>query len=382
MSCFSLINSTIVSAGELMQNKAVIIQGSKIVDIIDEKSLPSGIKRIDLKGFYLSPGFIDLQINGAGGAFFGGNPTEDGLKTMEQTLLAQGTTGFLVTAATNSFSIYRKMIDYAIDYHPRAIGNYLGLHLEGPYINPLCKGAHPVHLIKKATLDEVKSLLDRAEGEIRMMTLAPELQPEEVIRYLDAVGIVLSIGHSAASYDEAMHFFTGRKRMATHLYNGMQPMHHRHPGLIPAIFRARPYTSIVVDGIHVAYPMVRLAKQVLGDSLILVTDGATPCSVGAYHHTFKGDRYVTIDTNGKETLSGSALTLLKAISNCVLHVGIALPEAINMATLYPAQVLHIDDHVGQIRSGYDADFVIFDSDFHIHKVYFKGKEKSDSSILN
>jgi N-acetylglucosamine-6-phosphate deacetylase len=205
--------------------------------------------------------------------------------------------------------------------------------------------------------------------------MAPELQSEEVIRYLDSVGVLISIGHSAASYDEAMHFLTGKKRLATHLYNGMQPMHHRKPGLIPAIFRAKPFTGIVADGIHVSFPMVRLAKQVLGESLVLITDGATPCTVGAYKHTFKGDRYVTVGPDGKETLSGSALTMLKAVQNSVEHVDIPLAEAINMATLYPAQALGMEDHLGQIRSGYDANIIVFDRDFKLKRVYFQGEQQ-------
>lgn len=372
MKYFSLTNGSVITGGEILQNKAVIVKNDKIVDLVDQCSLPHDIEKIDLGGNYLAPGFIDVQVNGAGGAFFGGAPTADGLGIMEKALLKEGTTGFLVTAATNKFEVYKQMIQYAHDHRKEALGNYLGLHLEGPYINPRSKGAHPVGLIKKATLDEVKALVELGDGEIRVMTMAPELQPEEVIRYLDAQGIVISIGHSAPTYDEAMHFLTGRKRMATHLYNGMQPMHHRYPGLIPAIFRARPFTGIVVDGIHVSYPMVRLAKQVLADSLMLVTDAVTTCKTGAYQHTLRNDHYVTVGADGKETISGSALSMLKAVQNCVEHVDISLAEAVNMASLYPAQSIGLADRIGQIKKGFDADFIVFDSNFQVCKVCLKG----------
>jgi len=372
MKYFSLTNGSVITGGEILQKKSVIVKDDKIVDIVDQSSLPNDIEQIDLGGNYLAPGFIDVQVNGAGGAFFGGAPTADGLGIMEKALLKEGTTGFLVTAATNTFDVYKQMTQYAHNHRKEALGNYLGLHLEGPYINPRSKGAHPIGLIKKATLDEVKTLVELGHGEIRVMTMAPELQPEEIIQYLDRQGIVISIGHSAATYDEAMHFLTGRKRMATHLYNGMLPMHHRYPGLIPAIFRARPFTGIVVDGIHVSYPMVRLAKQVLGDSLMLVTDAVTACKTGAYQHTLRNDHYVTVGADGKETISGSALSMLKAVQNCVEHVDISLAEAVNMASLYPAQSIGLANRIGQIKKGFDADFIVFNSNFQVSKVCLKG----------
>jgi N-acetylglucosamine-6-phosphate deacetylase len=375
MKCYSFIHGTVVTGGRLFQHKAVIVRDAKIAEVVDENELPADSVRIDLEGDYLAPGLIDVQLNGAGGCFFGGNPTPDGLDVMERATMQQGTTGFLATASTNTIELFRKMIRMAVDYRPKAKGNYLGLHLEGPYISPLSRGAHPTELIRKATVDEVRDLVELSKGEVKVITMAPELQSEEVIRYLDSVGVLISIGHSAASYDEAMHFLTGKKRLATHLYNGMQPMHHRKPGLIPAIFRAKPFTGIVADGIHVSFPMVRLAKQVLGESLVLITDGATPCTVGAYKHTFKGDRYVTVGPDGKETLSGSALTMLKAVQNSVDHVDIPLAEAINMATLYPAQALGMEDHLGQIRSGYDANIIVFDRDFKLKRVYFQGEQQ-------
>ena len=373
MKAFSLVNSTIITGGSLLRGKAVVVKDSKIIDVTDEETLPADIERIDLKGQYLSPGLIDIQVNGAGGALCGTDFSAEKLDIMARALLKEGTTGFLATAATNTLEEYHHIIRSAVDYRKEALSNFLGLHIEGPYINPLSKGAHPESLIRRATLSEVKELIEPAHGEVRIMTMAPELQPEEVIRYLDSQNVVVSMGHSAASYEEALHFLTGKKRMATHLFNGMQPMHHRHPGLIPAIFRCKPFTGIVADGIHVSFPMVRLAKQILGDSLILITDAVTACQTGAYHHILKDDHYVTIDADGKETISGSALSMLKAVKNCVEQVDIPLAEAINMASLYPAQSLNMADHLGQIRKDYDADLLIFDQQFKVAGVYLKGK---------
>lgn len=370
---YCLVNGVIVTRGEIIKGKAVLVQDSKIVDLVDKDALSNDWEQIDLEGHYLSPGFIDIQVNGAGGVLCGPGFDTAKLGIMSQALLKQGTTGFLATLATNPPDVVDEVIKSAVEYRKDALPNFLGLHIEGPYINPLRRGAHPERLIRKATVAEVKRWIEQDKGEIRVMTMAPELQPEEVIHYLDEQKVVISMGHSAASYEDALHFLSGRKRMATHLYNGMPPMHHRVPGPIPAIFRCQPYTGIVADGIHVSFPMVRLAKQILGNSLILVTDAVTACQTGTYHHTFRGDCYVTVDANGHETISGSALTMLKAVQNCVEHIGISLPEAVNMASLYPAQSLHLSDHLGQIAKSFDADFVVFDSSFNLCDVYLKGK---------
>jgi len=151
------------------------------------------------------------------------------------------------------------------------------------------------------------------------------------------------------------------------LYNDMPLMHHREPGYIPAIFEEKPYTSIVADGIHVDFAMVRLAKRELGDKLFLITDAVTPTNHGNYQHQFTGDRYVVPEG----TLSGSCLTMLQAVANCVNYAGIGLAEAINMASLYPAQLASMPKK-GKIAAGFDADLIIFNDSFEVQATIFKG----------
>jgi N-acetylglucosamine-6-phosphate deacetylase len=204
-----------------------------------------------------------------------------------------------------------------------------------------------------------------------MITLAPELQDAEVLDYLHQQGIVLSSGHSNATYAEGKAFLNNPVQAVTHLYNAMPPMHHREPGYIPAIFEERPYTSIVADGIHVDYTMIRLAKRNLGDKLFLITDAVSESDKGTYQHQFKVDRYVMPDG----TLSGSCLTMLKAVQNCVNHVGIDLAEVVNMATLYPAQLIKSATK-GKVAKGFDADLFVFNDDFKLVHVIFKGITKT------
>jgi N-acetylglucosamine-6-phosphate deacetylase len=205
-----------------------------------------------------------------------------------------------------------------------------------------------------------------ADGVIKMMTIAPELQDQEVIDYLNDHGVILSSGHSNATYAEGKAFLNNPIPAVTHLYNAMPQMHHRNPGYIPAIFEEKPYTSIVADGIHVDFVMARLAKRELGDKLFFITDSVTVSNHGPYQHQFTGDRYIMPDG----TLSGSCLTMLKCIENGVKHIGINLAEAVNMASLYPAQLAGLNK--GKIEAGYDADLTVFNDEFEVKGTFMAG----------
>jgi len=364
----ALYNTQIVSNGNITAGKAVIIQEHQISSVVDAINIPADAERIDLNGSYIASGLIDLQIYGAGSLYFGGVPSVEALQQMEQELLRQGCTGFFATVATNSNEVVMQAIEAAKAYRPNATGAFLGLHLEGPYINAARKGAHPEKYIKKAILTEVRSWVEKARGEVKMITLAPELQNEEVINYLHGQGIILSAGHSNATYNQAKAFLNNPIQAVTHLYNAMPPLHHREPGLIAAIFEDKPYASIIADGLHVDYAMVGLAKRELGNRLFLITDAVTETTEGAYPHKRQGNKYVMPDG----TLSGSALTMLTAVKNCVNHASISLPEAINMASLYPAQLASLKTK-GKVEAGYDADLIIFDTEFNPVFTIYKGK---------
>ena len=364
----ALINASIFTGTEKLENKALLIKDGLVSSIVNNTKVPEAFQTVDLTGLNVAPGLIDLQIYGSGGKLFGGLPDVAGLAQMEDDLLQQGTTGFMATAATNSDDVVLKAIDAAKEYRKQAKGNYLGLHLEGPYLNAKRKGAHPEKFIKKGTLAEIKSWVERAEGELKMMTIAPELQGQDIIEYLYSQNIIISVGHSDASYDEALGFLNKPVQAATHLFNAMPPIHHREPGLVPAIFKLKPYTSVVADGIHVSFPMIELAKRELGNRLFLITDAVTEAKEGGYPHVFTGDRYTMPDG----TLSGSCLTMLKAVENCVTKVGISLEESLRMASTYPAELLK-GRKLGLLKTGYDANIIVFDNQYKHHSTYLSGK---------
>jgi len=363
----ALHNLKLISNGTITDGKAVLTSGDRIINVVDNFAIPEEAVKHDLQGAYLAPGFIDLQIYGSGGKLFAGTPEVAALKRMEDDLLNQGTIGFFATISTNTNEIVEQGIAAAKAYRADARGNCWGLHLEGPYLNPAKKGAHPEEYIKKATLAEVKGWVESADGVIKMITIAPELQDQEVIDYLHAQGIIISSGHSNATYEQGKGFLNKPIPAVTHLFNAMPQMHHRDPGYIPAIFEERPYTSIVADGNHVDWAMIRLAKRELGDKLFLITDAVTAATEGAYQHRLVGNKYVMPDG----TLSGSSLTMLKAVQNCVEQVGIKLAEAINMASLYPAQLAKQDKN-GLIEKGFYADLIIFNSNFEVLQTVIKG----------
>lgn len=357
----------LITNGTIAQGKAILIEGGQIKAIVAEADIPADTNKSDLNGNYLAPGLIDLQIYGSGGKLFAGTPEVAALQRMEDDLVNQGTTGFFATIGTNTNEIVEAGIAAAKTYRGNARGNFWGVHLEGPYLNPAKKGAHPAKFIKKATLAEVKGWVESADGVITMMTIAPELQDQEVINYLHAQGIIISSGHSNATYEQGKSFLNKPIPAVTHLFNAMPQMHHREPGYIPAIFEEKPYTSIVADGNHVDWPMIRLAKRELGDKLFLITDAVTAATTGAYQHRLEGDKYVMPDG----TLSGSSLTMLKAVQNCVEKAGIDLAEAINMASLYPAQLAK-QSKKGQVAEGFDADFIVFNNVFETQQTILAG----------
>ncbi|MGO4879019.1 N-acetylglucosamine-6-phosphate deacetylase [Pedobacter psychrotolerans] len=344
----------------LQEKQSISIHHGKITSI--EKSTA------DLADEWVLPGLIDLQIYGAGGKLFSAEPTVESLKIIEDDLLKKGTTGFLACMATNSPEVFNACITSAKEYRSSA-RNLLGLHLEGPFLNPKRLGAHVPAFVRKASLEEIKALLDFGDGVIKMMTIAPELQDDKVIQYLLDHDVVVSLGHSNATFAEATQAYNKGIQTTTHLFNAMSPIHHREPGIPTAFFdHHQAMASIIADGKHVDFEIVKLAHKLAGNRLFLITDAVTPCTTGPYQHIKKDDKFVMPDG----TLSGSSLTMLQAIKNCVSHCGINLTEAIKMASQYPAKLIGLENFTGKIETGCQADLLILDVNLNLKNVIFKG----------
>jgi N-acetylglucosamine-6-phosphate deacetylase len=359
------INARIFTGETFLGDHAVIIENDIIVDVVPRKEIPVNAAIVDLPDKILAPAFIDLQIYGGNGKLFSNELSAAAIQATYDYCISGGAAHFFITLATNSMEVFYKGIDAVRDYWKQGGKGMPGLHLEGPYLNPLKKGAHIEKYIKKPTVKEVKELLAYGKGVIKIMTVAPEQCDDAVIRLLQEAGIVVSAGHSNASYNEGMAAFEKGIKASTHLFNAMSALQHRAPGLVGAIYdHPVVMSSIVPDGIHVDFAALRISKKIMRERLFIITDAVTETSDGEYPHVFKGDRYTMPDG----TLSGSALTMMTGVKNLVNETGIELGEALRMASLYPAGVAGMADKLGRIEKGYAADLVVFDDAFEVHQL--------------
>ena len=316
------------------------------------------------------PGFIDLQIYGAGGKLFSADPTEESIISIEDDLLEEGTTSFLICLATNTPQVFDECIRVIKNYRKHS-RNCLGLHLEGPFINPEKRGAHVKEFIRKASLDEVKKLLAFGDGCIKMMTLAPELQDDDVIQYLLDNNVVVSLGHSSATFEQATKAYHQGIQTTTHLFNAMSALQHRAPGIPTAVFNhPTAMASIIADGHHVDFEVVKLAAKAMKERLFLITDAVTTCNIEPYQHRKLDGKFVMEDG----TLSGSALSMLQAVNNCIAYAGVSLVDAFNMATYYPAKLIKKENEIGKLAVNATANMVILTKELELKKVFFEGEE--------
>jgi N-acetylglucosamine-6-phosphate deacetylase len=358
-------NATIFTGIETISGKSLLIRDDRIESIIDPATVPEDAKTIDCKGSFISAGLIDLQIAGGGGYLFSAYPTSEALKAITDAITLSGTTGFLIAIPTDNPEVYREVIRVVRENPHPAV---LGLHIEGPFISQLRRGAHIKELIRIPTIEDVKALIDEGKGVVRMLTLAPEVCEPGIIELLNDNGIVVAAGHSNATFREAVKGFRQGIRTTTHLFNGMSQLHHRDPGLPAAVFETNNvFASIIADGIHVDYSMISIAKKLMKERLFLVSDAVEENLKGSYLHVRQTDRFTLPDG----TLSGSLLTMMKAVKNCIENVGIPVDEALRMASLYPAEVMNIPDK-GKILPGFKADLVVFDKDYDVEQVFVEG----------
>ncbi|TXY04129.1 N-acetylglucosamine-6-phosphate deacetylase [Vibrio mimicus] len=373
---YALTNCKIYTGNDVLVKHAVIINGDKIETVCPIESLPSDIKVVDLNGANLSPGFIDLQLNGCGGVMFNDEITAKTINIMHKANLKSGCTSFLPTLITSSDENMRQAIAAAREYQSQYPNQSLGLHLEGPYLNVMKKGIHSVDFIRPSDDSMIDTICANSDV-IAKVTLAPENNKPEHIEKLVQAGIVVSIGHTNATYAEARQSFESGITFATHLFNAMTPMVGREPGVVGAIYDTPDvYAGIIADGFHVDYANIRIAHKIKGEKLVLVTDATAPAGAEMDYFIFVGKKVYyrdgkCVDENG--TLGGSALTMIEAVQNTVEHVGIALDEALRMATLYPAKAIGVDDKLGRIKKGMIANLTVFDRDFNVKATVVNGQ---------
>lgn len=374
---YALTHATLYTADQVLPDHAVLVEGDRLHAILPSQELPSDLPQIDLAGAQVAPGFIDLQLNGCGGVMFNDTITAATLETMHQTNLRSGTTSFLPTLITTSDEDMRAAIALVQAYRQQQPSSVLGLHLEGPYLNPRRKGIHNERFVRAPDWDMIKTILAAGPEVVRLVTLAPEQVEPEMIERLDEAGIVVSAGHSDATFEQAIASIHQGVRMATHLFNAMSPWQGRSPGLVGAVLQQpQVYAGIIADGQHVHFASIELVHRLKQDRLILVSDATPPVGtrltsfeIGGQQVFYREGRCVSADG----TLGGSALTLMEAIANCVRFAHIPLPEAVRMASTYPAALLGMAGELGRIAPGYCANLAIFSDTWEVTAVVDRGQ---------
>lgn len=377
---YALTHCRIYTGHEILDDHALVVANGLIDRLCPLADLPAGIEQRSLNGAMLAPGFIDVQLNGCGGVQF--NDTADAvtvktLEIMQKANEKSGCTSYLPTLITSSDALMKQGVQVMRDYLAKHPNQALGLHLEGPWLNIIKKGTHNPDYVRKPDAALVDFLCQNADV-ITKVTLAPEVAGEAVIRQLANAGIVVSAGHSNATLKEAKAGFRAGISFATHLYNAMPYITGREPGLAGAVLDdADVYCGVIADGLHVDYVNIRNAKRLKGDKLCLVTDATAPAGAHIDQFIFAGKTIyyrngLCVDENG--TLSGSALTMIEGVRNLVEHVGIALDEALRMATLYPARAIGVAATLGSIAAGKVANLTAFTHDYKIIKTIVNGNE--------
>jgi N-acetylglucosamine-6-phosphate deacetylase len=362
------------------------VEGERIAALgTGDPPAADGARVRELGGRVLAPGFIDLHVHGAAGAeFLGAGPDE--LTAILRMHARGGTTGLLATTVTAAAEPLEAGVRALASAGPVPGGAaILGIHLEGPYLCAKRRGAQDERYLRPPDAAELDRLL--AAGPVRLITLAPELPGAlDAIARLVGDGVVVSVGHTDATHAEAAAAFDAGARHATHLFNGMRPLHHREPGVIgAALDRPEVTCELICDGLHVDPVVMRLAQRLKGaEGTVLVTDAMAAAGLGdgAYRlgelPVRVRDGRVELD-DGSGTLAGSTLTMGAAVRNAVRLVGVPLGEALRMASATPARLLGMEDRKGALAAGHDADLVVLDDDLQVAAAMVAGAWTGEAS---
>lgn len=363
---------------ETLEGAVLHIEGGRIGAVAPQEALPipPGALVVDFPDLCAVPGFLDLQVNGGFGCDFTEDPAC--IPAVARRLPAFGVTAFLPTIVSSPPEVVRKAVEVVQALPPEPAGaRVLGLHLEGPFLNPQQAGAHnPAHF-RAPSLEALANLGPLQP--VRLFTLAPELPgADEVIRDLRRQGIVVAAGHTMATYDEALHALDLGVALGTHLFSAMRPLHHREPGIVGALLTdPRATVSLIPDGVHMHPAVVRLVWQAKGpEKVCAVTDAMAALGMPPGRYRL-GDMDVLVDERSARVpsglLAGSILTLDQGVRNLRAFTGCALAEALRTVTLNPARLLGLEGRLGRIAPGVLADLVLLDPDLQVAATLVEGQ---------
>ena len=374
----ALVNARVLTDAGFRDDLAVLVDGDRILAVVSDTDLRAATAvRRDLQGRYLLPGFIDCQVNGGGDVLFNDAPTAESVRRIGAAHRRYGTTGFLPTLISDSRETMAAAIAATDAAIAAGVPGVLGIHLEGPYLAPLRKGAHDATRFRQPDADDIALAASLARG-VTLVTLAPEQVSDAALADLVRRGVVVAAGHTAASYEQLMHAFALGVRGVTHLFNAMTPLTGREPGAVGAALDHRDsWCGLINDGHHVHAASLRTAIRAKPPGrMFLVTDAMPPVGGERGEFLLAGQRVLVRDglcVNEQGALAGSALDMLSAVRNTVERLGLPLAEAARMASTYPAEFLGLGDRYGRIAAGHAADFVVLGDDWTVHETWIAGR---------
>lgn len=358
---------------------ALLFSKGKIDEIVDLHDVPSSAEQVLIDGGILAPGFIDLQVNGGGGVLFNDAPTIEGIKTICQAHAKFGTTSLLPTLITDNLDVTKKAIEAGIQAYKENVFGFLGLHLEGPHLSKMRKGAHDPSLIRIMTDEDMNLLLQARQCLPNLMvTVAMESVTLEQIQTLSKAQIIVSLGHTNCTHSQAVAALKAGASCATHLYNAMSPLTHREPGLVGAAINEGAFNcGLIADGYHVSPAAMSIAinAKTSPGNVFLVTDAMSTIGTDLKQFTlnermiYRKDGILTLEDG---TLAGADLDMMTAVHNIQSMAGVSLEKALQMAALYPAYCMRIDDRFGQINAGSHANIIHIGADNNINNVWING----------
>jgi len=378
----ALIGAQLFSGKEFFDNRALLIDGENIIDVINEHDIPNNFEIQKLNGGILSPGFIDLQVNGGGGKLFNNSPDKESLNAIIEAHQHFGTTSIMPTVISDSLNVLKRCAT-TISEEIESNKSLLGVHIEGPFFNVKYRGVHQKQYINTINSDYL-NLFESLQDFPVMLTLAPECISTKQLKHLKSLGFKILAGHTDASYDQLEEAIKYGLDGFTHLFNAMGQISAREPGVVgSALTFDNATASIIVDLHHVHPSLIQMAyKQKPQGKLFFVSD-----SMATIHHgepSFELYDEVVSESNGRiinseGKLAGSSITQIDAVKNAYQKCNIPLNQAIAMASRYPAEYLGIANYLGSLKPGYKADLVHFDSKFNVHNVWVSGKQIKEES---
>jgi N-acetylglucosamine-6-phosphate deacetylase len=373
----AITGSKLFNGIDFIEHKALLIEDQHIAGIVNKDAIPTDFQVKKLEGGILSPGFIDLQVNGGGGKLFNNSPDKESLNTIISAHQYFGTTSIMPTVISDSLNILQKCTD-TISNEIDNNHSLLGIHIEGPFFNVKYRGVHQKQYINTINASYL-NLFETLDKFPVMLTLAPECISIKQLKHLKSLGFKILAGHTDANYDQLEEAIKYGLDGFTHLFNAMGQISAREPGVVGSAFDFdETSASIIVDLHHVHPSLINLSfKQKPKGKLFFVSDSMATINHGEpsfelYDEVVSESNGRIINSEGK--LAGSSITQIDAIKNAYQKCSIPLESAISMATLYPAEYLGVSDYIGQLKKGYRADLAHFDSNFHVQNVWLAGKQ--------